>query len=223
MSFAILPRSSDSASSLHKRYLTSVWSTGRLCAQAGAGAGDSFNVREICIDISVNWYPVEDSKLAQPVIITSEQPGVVVWGYNIWRMHQKKSGRMVRRFQLSLGMTPINELQGGGFYVDRPFEPVKDEALERSYSSVNQLSDRSRWQISRQRPSSRTKNILSFSKFRKFAMVIEGNAGHGRQHGLSLSYRRQKTSGTLHALKFAKIQAGRIPRKNSGVQSVLPK
>ena len=170
------------------------------------------NVREICIDIiKTIGYPVENSKLAQPVIITSEQPGVVVWGYNNWRMPPKELWPAgTRVFNSRLAMTPLKELQGGGFYVKiGPFEPVKDEALEKIVfvDEINYQIVLKDGKSLDKRRIKQGKEYLIVSKFPENSpMVIEGHTqGMGDSHGLSLYFpQAHNFRNTYKALKFAK-------------------
>jgi len=170
------------------------------------------DVREICIDIiKTIGYPVENSKLAQPVIITSEQPGVVVWGYNNWRMPPKSlwpSGTRV--FNSRLAMTPLRELEGGGYYVKiGPFKPVEDEALEKVVfvDEINyQVVLKDGTSLDKRRIK-QGKEYLIVSKFPESSpMVIEGHTqGMGDSHGLSLYFpQAYRFRNTYKALKFAK-------------------
>ncbi|EKD81436.1 MAG: peptidase C11 clostripain, partial [uncultured bacterium] len=170
------------------------------------------NIREICIDIIKSiGYPVENSKLAQPVIITSEQPGVVIWGYNDWRMPPKElwpSGTRV--FNSRLAMTPLRELDGGGFYVKiGPFAPVKDEALEKIVfvEEINyQVVLKDGKELDKRRIK-QGKEHLIVSKFPETSpMVIEGHTqGMGDSHGLSLYFpQAYRFNNTYKALKFSK-------------------
>ena len=170
------------------------------------------DVREICIDIIKSiGYPVEDTKLAQPVIITSEQPGVVVWGYNDWRMPPKElwpSG--TRIFNSRLALTPLRELQGGGFYVKiGPFEPVTDEALEKRVfvDEINYQIILKDGKALDKRRIKQGKEYLIVSKFPETSpMVIEGHTqGMGDSHGLSLYFpQAYRFKNTYKALKFSK-------------------
>ncbi|MBU1108406.1 MAG: hypothetical protein KKB51_17155 [Candidatus Riflebacteria bacterium] len=170
------------------------------------------NVREICIDIiKTIGYPVEDIKLAQPVIITSDQPGVVVWGFNGWRMPPKELWPAgTRTFNSRLAMTPLRELDGGGFYTKiGPFEPVVDEALEKRVfvDEINYQIILKDGKALDKRRIKQGKEYLIVSKFpEKSPMVIEGHTqGMGDSHGLSLYFpQAYRFSNNYKALKFAK-------------------
>lgn len=170
------------------------------------------SIREICIDIIKSiGYPVENSKLAQPVVITSDQPGVVIWGYNDWRMPPRELWPAgTRIFNSRLAMTPLRELQGGGYYVKiGPFKPVKDEALEKIVfvDEINYQIVRKDGKSLDKRRIKQGKEYLIVSKFPQSSpMVIEGHTqGMGDSHGLSLYFpQAYRFRNTYKALKFAK-------------------
>lgn len=170
------------------------------------------NIREICIDIiKTIGYPVENTKLAQPVIITSEQPGVVIWGYNNWRTPPKELWPAgTRIFNSRLAMTPLRELEGGGFYAKiGPFQPVKDEALEKIVfvEEINyQIILKDGKELDKRRIKQGKEHII-VSKFPETSpMVIEGHTqGMGDSHGLSLYFpQAYRFRNTYKSLKFAK-------------------
>jgi len=169
-------------------------------------------VRKICIDIiKTVGYPVEKDRLAQPVIITSKEPGVVVWGYNDWRMPPKSiwpSGTKV--FNSRLALTPLKEMKGGGYSVKiGPFEPVVDEALEKRVfvDEINyQIITKDGKSLDKRRVR-QGKEHLIVSKFPEHSpMVIEGHTqGMGDSRGLSIYFPSSyKFRNTYKSLKFAK-------------------
>ena len=170
------------------------------------------NVRELCIDIiKTIGYPVENDRLAQPVIITSDKPGVVVWGYNDWRTPPQSlwpSG--TRIFNSRLALTPLKELQGGGYYCKiGPFEPVVDEALEKRVfvDEINYQVILKDGKALDKRKIRQGKEYLIVSKFPEASpMVIEGHTqGMGDSHGLSVYFPASYNfRNTYKALKFAK-------------------
>lgn len=169
-------------------------------------------VREICIDIIKSYgYPVENDKLAKPVLITSDKPGVVVWGYNGWRMPPKSlwpSGTRV--FQSRLALTPLQEMQGGGYACQiGPFEPVQDEALEKIVfvDEINYQVVLKDGKALDKRNIKQGKEYLIVSKFPETSpMVIEGHTqGMGDSHGLSIYFPPSYSFvNNYKALKFAK-------------------
>lgn len=172
-------------------------------------------VRKICIDIiKTVGYPVEKDRLAQPVIITSKEPGVVVWGYNNWRMPPQAlwpSGTRV--FNSRLALTPLKEMQGGGYYVKiGPFEPVIDEALEKRVfvDEINyQIVTKDGKSLDKRRVK-QGKEYLIVSKFPEHSpMIIEGHTqGMGDSHGLSIYFPSSyKFRNTYKTMKFAKDTA----------------
>lgn len=170
------------------------------------------SVREICIDIIKSYgYPVENDRLAQPVVITSDKPGVVIWGYNGWRMPPQSlwpSGSRV--FQSRLVMSPMRELQGGGFFCQiGPFEPVVDEALEKKVfvEEINYQVVLKDGKALDKRRIKQGKEHLIVSKFPETSpMVIEGHTqGMGDSHGLSVYFPPSYAfRNNYKALKFAK-------------------
>ncbi len=170
------------------------------------------SIRAKCIDIvKYIGYPVENDKLARPVIITSKDPGVVVWGYNGWRMPPQSlwpSGTRV--FNSRLALTPLKPLSGGGYYVKiGPFEPVVDEALEKKVfvDEINyQIMLKDGTALDKRRIK-QGREYLIVSKFPEHSpMVIEGHTqGMGNSHGLSIYFpRAHKFSNTYKSMKFAK-------------------
>ncbi len=170
------------------------------------------DIREICIDIIKSYgYPVENDRLAKPVLITSDKPGVVVWGYNGWRMPPKSLWPAgTRVFQSRLALTPLRQMQGGGFYCQiGPFEPVVDEALEKKV-----FVDEINYQVIRQdgkaldkRRIKQGKEYLIVSKFPETSpVVIEGHTqGMGDSHGLSIYFPPSYSfRNNYKALRFAK-------------------
>ncbi|HNX75120.1 MAG TPA: clostripain-related cysteine peptidase [Candidatus Rifleibacterium sp.] len=170
------------------------------------------DIREICIDIIKSYgYPVENDRLAKPVLITSDKPGVVVWGYNGGRMPPQSlwpSGTRV--FQSRLALTPLRKMEGGGYGTQiGPFEPVKDEALEKivfveeiNYQVV--LEDGKSLDPRRIRQG---KEYLIVSKFPETSpMVIEGHTqGMGDSHGLSIYFPPSHSfKNTYKSMRFAK-------------------
>lgn len=170
------------------------------------------DVRQLCIDIiKTIGYPVEKDRLAQPVIITSTEPGVVVWGYNDWRMPPKElwpSGTRV--FRSRLAMTPLREMEGGGYSIKiGPFEPVIDEALEKRVfvDEINYQIVLKDGKALDKRRIRQGKEYLIVSKFpEQSPMVIEGHTqGMGDSHGLSVYFPPSHSfRNTYKTLKFAK-------------------
>ncbi len=169
-------------------------------------------IRGLCIDIiKTIGYPVENDKLSAPVMITSEQPGVVVWGYNGWRMPpQELWPAGTRVFRSRMAMTPLRELDGGGFYCKiGPFQPVTDEALEKKVfvDEINYQVITKDGKASDKRKIRQPKEYLIVSKFpEQSPMVIEGHTqGMGDSRGLSIYYAPSfKFMTRYKALKFAR-------------------
>lgn len=170
------------------------------------------DIRELCIDIIKSYgYPVENDRLAKPVLITSTKPGVVIWGYNGWRMPPKElwpSGTRV--FQSRLALTPLREMQGGGYSCQiGPFEPVVDEALEKKVfvEEINYQVVEQNGKAQDKRRIKQGKEYLIVSKFPETSpMVIEGHTqGMGDSHGLSIYFPPSYNfRNNYKALKFAK-------------------
>jgi hypothetical protein len=170
------------------------------------------DIRGICIDIiKTIGYPVKDDKLAAPLMITHEKPGVVVWGYNGWRMPPRElwpSGTRV--FQSRKAMTPLRKLRGGGYYCKiGPFKPVIDEALEKRVfvDEINYQIIRKDGKILDKRRAKQSKEYLIVSDFPKNSpMVIEGHTqGMGDSRGLSIYYSPSYKFVTGYkAMKFAR-------------------
>ncbi len=170
------------------------------------------DIREICIDIIKSYgYPVENDKLSKPVLITSDKPGVVVWGYNGWRMPPQSlwpSGTRV--FQSRLALTPLRKMEGGGFATQiGPFEPVKDEALEKIVfvEEINYQVIREDGKSLDKRRIKQGKEYLIVSKFPETSpMIIEGHTqGMGDSHGLSIYFPPSYSfKNNYKSLKFAK-------------------
>ncbi len=170
------------------------------------------DIRGLCQDIiKTIGYPVKNDKLAAPVIITSEKPGVVVWGYNDWRMPPKELWPpRTRVFRSRMAMTPLKKLQGGGYYCKiGPFEPVYDEALEKRVfvDEINYQIIREDGKALDKRKVKQSKEYLIVSKFPKHSpKVIEGHTqGMGDSRGLSIYYSPSYRFITAYkALKFAR-------------------
>lgn len=170
------------------------------------------DIRALCIDIiKTMGYPVADDKLSTPVIITSEEPGVVVWGFNGWRMPpQELWPAGTRVFRSRLAMTPLKQLQGGGYYCKiGPFQPVVDEALEKRVfvDEINYQVIRKDGKAMDKRNAKQSKEYLIVSKFpEQSPMVIEGHTqGMGDSRGLSIYYCPSYNFTTGYkAMKFAK-------------------
>jgi hypothetical protein len=169
-------------------------------------------IREICIDIIKSYgYPVENDKLAKPVLITSDKPGVVIWGYNGGRMPpQSLWPAGTRVFQSRLALTPLREMQGGGYSCQiGPFEPVTDEALEKIVfvEEINYQVVLKDGKALDKRRIKQGKEYLIVSKFPETSpMVIEGHTqGMGDSHGLSIYFPPSHSfRNTYKSLKFAK-------------------
>lgn len=170
------------------------------------------DIRALCIDIiKTIGYPVENDKLSAPVLITSDKPGVVVWGFNGWRMPpQELWPAGTRIFQSRMAMTPLRELQGGGFYCKiGPFQPVVDEALEKRVfvDEINYQIITKDGKALEKRKVKQPKEYLIVSKFPpQSPIVIEGHTqGMGDSRGLSIYYSPSFNFMTRYkALKFAK-------------------
>lgn len=170
------------------------------------------DVRQVCIDIiKTIGYPVENEKLARPVIITSTEPGVVVWGYNDWRTPPKELWPAGSRlFQSRLAMTPLREMEGGGYSIKiGPFTPVIDEALEKRVfvDEINYQIIRKDGKALEKRRVRQGKEYLIVSKFPEHSpMVIEGHTqGMGDSHGLSIYFpTAHNFKNTYKSLKFSK-------------------
>ncbi|GAB4280371.1 MAG: hypothetical protein Kow0029_24890 [Candidatus Rifleibacteriota bacterium] len=170
------------------------------------------SIREICIDIiKTIGYPVADDKLSKPVMITSEKPGVVIWGFNGWRMPPRElwpAGSRV--FRSRLVMSPLRELQGGGYYCKiGPFQPVVDEALEKRVfvDEINYQIITKDGKALDKRKVKQSKEYLIVSKFPENSpLVIEGHTqGMGDSRGLSIYYSPSYNFRNAYkALKFAK-------------------
>ncbi len=169
-------------------------------------------IRGLCIDIiKIIGYPVENDKLSAPVLITSEKPGVVIWGYNGWRMPpQELWPAGTRIFRSRMAMTPLRELQGGGYYCKiGPFQPVVDEALEKRVfvDEINYQVITKDGKALEKRKVKQPKEYLIVSKFPpQSPVVIEGHTqGMGDSRGLSVYYAPSFNFMTRYkALKFAK-------------------
>jgi hypothetical protein len=170
------------------------------------------NIRGICQDIiKTIGYPVAKDKLAAPVLVTSEKPGVVVWGYNDWRMPPKELWpHGTRVFRSRLALTPLKEMRGGGYYCKiGPFEPVYDEALEKRVfvDEINYQIIREDGKALDKRKVKQSKEYLIVSKFPKHSpMVIEGHTqGMGDSRGLSIYFAPSYNFSTNYkALRFAR-------------------
>ncbi len=169
-------------------------------------------IKETCDDIvKLIGYPVANDKLAKPVTISSPEPGVVVWGYNDWRMPPKDlwpSGTRV--FRSRLAMTPLRKGPNGGYYcVIGPFQPVIDEALEKKVW-VDQIDYQIYTQSGKageKRSVKQGKEYLIVSRFPKESpMVIEGHTqGMGDSRGLSIYYPAPlKFDNAYRATRFAR-------------------
>ena len=169
-------------------------------------------IRGLCIDIiKTIGYPVANDKLAAPVMITSDKPGVVVWGYNGWRMPpQELWPAGTRVFRSRMAMTPLRELQGGGYFCQiGPFGPVMDEALEKRVfvDEINYQIITKDGKALEKRKVKQPKEYLIVSKFPpQSPLVIEGHTqGMGDSRGLSIYYAPSFNFMTRYkALKFAK-------------------
>ncbi|MDN5278299.1 MAG: hypothetical protein PWR01_2264 [Clostridiales bacterium] len=170
------------------------------------------DIRGLCIDIiKTIGYPVANDKLSAPVIITDEKPGVVIWGFNGWRMPPRELWPAgTRVFRSRMAMTPLRQLQGGGYYCKiGPFQPVVDEALEKRVfvDEINYQIIRKDGKALDKRNIKQSKEYLIVSKFPAHSpMVIEGHTqGMGDSRGLSIYYAPSYNFITGYkAMKFAK-------------------
>jgi hypothetical protein len=107
-------------------------------------------------------------------------------------------------------MTPLKEMQGGGFYVKiGPFEPVVDEALEKKVfvDEINYQIILKDGKALDKRRIKQGKEYLIVSKFPESSpMVIEGHTqGMGDSHGLSIYFPPSYNfRNTYKSMKFAK-------------------
>lgn len=170
------------------------------------------SIRQTCMDIvKLVGYPVKNEKLAKPVIITSENPGSVIWGYNGWRTPPKELWPAgTRIYNSRLAITPLKKLQSGGYYAKiGPFMPVKDEALEKIVfvDEINYQIVLKDGRMLDKRRVKQGKEYLIVSKFpSKSPMVIEGHTqGMSYSHGLSIYFpQAYNFKNTYKSLKFAK-------------------
>lgn len=169
-------------------------------------------IREACLRIVANIkYPVENDRLSKPVMVVSDKPGAVLWGFNGWRMPPKSlwpSGTRV--FQSRMAMTPLRQSQGGGFALKiGPFEPVVDEALQKKVfvDEINYRIVGVDGEVSDTRRIRQGKEYLIVSKFPETSpLVIEGHTqGMGDSRGLSVYFPpAYKLITSYKALKFAR-------------------
>lgn len=170
------------------------------------------NIRGMAIDIiKTIGYPVENDKLAAPVVITSNQPGVIIWGFNGWRMPPKDLWPPATRVHNSrLAMTQLKQIEKGVWATKiGPFEPVVDEALEKRVfvDEINYQLITADGKAQDKRRIRQPKEHLIVSKFPEHSpMVIEGHTqGMGDSRGLSLYYSPSFNFSTRYkALKFSR-------------------
>lgn len=169
-------------------------------------------IREACQQIVKGiGYPVQNERLSRPVLITSDQPGAVLWGFNGWRMPPKDLWPAgTRVFQSRLALTPLRKTRDGGFGVQiGPFQPVVDEALQKKVfvDEINYRVITADGKTGDTRRVRQGKEYLIVSKFPAASpLVIEGHTqGMGDSRGLSIYQPpAYKFTTSYQALKFAK-------------------
>ncbi|MBF0545708.1 MAG: hypothetical protein HQM08_14790 [Candidatus Riflebacteria bacterium] len=170
------------------------------------------DIRKTCEKIvQTVGYPVSKDKLSEKVVISSDQPASIIWGYNGWRMPPEElrpNGTKV--FQSRLATSELEQIDEKSWSIEiGPFKPVIDKALGKKVfvNEINYQLVYANGKKSPKRTIKQDKEFLVVPNFPEISpLLAEGHTqGMGNSHGISIYYPPAYQFVTSYkTLKFAK-------------------
>ncbi|MBF0501695.1 MAG: hypothetical protein HQM09_16270 [Candidatus Riflebacteria bacterium] len=155
------------------------------------------DAKKACQDIvDLSAYPIDRDRLAEPVNITSKNPGFVVWGYNGWKIPpQAIWPHGTEHYQTRFVRTPLQGPDAAGLYscVFGPFTVVSDPMKANHSEFVTELDYRLETSDGQKGPELVQKTGKMYTFVASFPetcpLIVEGHTqGMDNSHGMALYY-----------------------------------